>query len=167
MDILNNIVLTVQQGYMAIAGVFIDTFVILNLTAFVIISTGSIASGKTGAELSQYAFSTLFGKGGDVFIAVCMLFFAFSTIVGWYFFGMANIKYLFGSKAIKVYSVLCACFVFFGSIAQVDLVWNLADCLNSLMVLPNILALFVLTGVVVKERNDYMHNYLPNHPDEK
>ena len=85
-----------EQGFVAMIGVFIDTFVILNLTAFVIITTHSIPTGLTGAELSQYAFSTLYGKGGDVFIAVCMLFFAFSTILGWYFFGQANIKYLFG-----------------------------------------------------------------------
>ena len=149
----------VQQGYMAIAGVFIDTFVILNLTAFVIITTGSIASGNTGAELSQFAFATLYGKGGSIFIAICMLFFAFSTIIGWYFFGLANVKYMFGVKAVKVYSVLVACCVFLGSLASVDLVWNLADCLNSLMVIPNILALFVLTGVVVKEKNDYEENF--------
>ena len=80
------------------AGVFIDTFIVLNLTALVILTTKSIPSGKTGAELSQYAFSTLYGKGGNVFIAICMFFFAFSTIIGWYFFGQANIKYLFGPK---------------------------------------------------------------------
>ena len=76
----------VEQGFVAMAGVFIDTFVILNLTALVIITTGSRATGKTGAELSQYAFSTLYGKFGEIFIAICMLFFAFSTIIGWYFF---------------------------------------------------------------------------------
>lgn len=147
----------VEQGYMAIAGVFIDTFVILNLTAFVIISTGALSSGETGAALSQFAFSTLFGKAGDIFIAVCMLFFAFSTIIGWYFFGLANVKYLFGVKAIKVYSVLVAVCVFLGSCVQVDLMWNMADCFNSLMVLPNILALFALSGVIVETRKDFMN----------
>ena len=86
----------VEQGFVAMVGVFIDTFIVLNLTALVIITTKSIPTGKTGAELSQYAFSTLYGKGGDIFIAVCMFFFAFSTIIGWYFFGQANVKYLFG-----------------------------------------------------------------------
>ena len=131
----------VEQGFVAMAGVFIDTFVILNLTALVIITTKSIPSGNTGAALSQYAYSTLYGKGGDIFIAICMLFFAFSTIIGWYFFGQANIKYLFGPKAVKVYSVLVAVCVVLGSLAQVDLVWNMSDCFNSLMVLPNIIAL--------------------------
>ncbi len=93
----------VEQGFVAMIGVFIDTFIVLNLTAFVILTTGSRATGLTGAELSQYAFSSLFGKAGDIFIAICMFFFAFSTIVGWYFFGEANIRYLFGPKAIKFY----------------------------------------------------------------
>ena len=82
----------VEQGFVAMTGVFIDTFVVLNLTALVILTTKSIPSGKTGAELSQYAFSTLYGKGGDIFVAICMFFFAFSTIIGWYFFGQANIN---------------------------------------------------------------------------
>ena len=100
----------VEQGFVAMIGVFIDTFVILNLTALVIITTGSRTTGLTGAQLSQYAFSTLYGKFGEIFIAICMLFFAFSTIIGWYFFGEANIRYLFGAKAVKIYSIIvCIC----------------------------------------------------------
>ena len=147
----------VEQGFVAI-GVFIDTFVILNLTALVIITTHSIPTGKTGAELSQYAFSTLYGKGGDIFIAICMFFFAFSTILGWYFFGQANIKYLFGSKAVKVYSVIVAVCVFLGSLAEVELVWTMQDTFNSLMVIPNILALFALSGVIKQVHDDYFKN---------
>ena len=149
----------VEQGYVAMIGVFIDTFVILNLTALVIITTHAIPTGKTGAELSQYAFSTLYGKGGDVFIAICMFFFAFSTILGWYFFGQANIKYLFGAKAVKVYSVIVAVCVFLGSLAEVELVWTMQDCFNSLMVLPNILALFALSGTIKKVHDDYFKNF--------
>ena len=150
-----------EQGFVAMIGVFIDTFVILNLTAFVIITTHSIPTGLTGAELSQYAFSTLYGKGGDVFIAVCMLFFAFSTILGWYFFGQANIKYLFGPKAVKVYAVLAAVCVFLGSLAEVELVWTMQDTFNSLMVIPNILALFALTGVIKQVHEDYFKTFKP------
>ena len=152
----------VEQGFVAMVGVFIDTLIVLNLTALVIITTKSIPTGKTGAELSQYAFSTLYGKGGDIFIAVCMFFFAFSTIIGWYFFGQANVKYLFGPKAVKVYSVLVAGCVVLGSLAQVDLVWNMADCFNSMMVLPNILALFALSGMIKKVHDDYYQNFLRN-----
>ena len=149
----------VEQGFVAMAGVFIDTFIVLNLTAFVILTTKSIPTGLTGAELSQYAFSTLYGKGGNVFIAICMFFFAFSTIIGWYFFGQANVKYLFGPKAVKIYSVLAACCVFLGSLAEVDLVWNMADCFNSLMVIPNILALFALSKVISQVHKDYFTNF--------
>ncbi|MCI9215820.1 sodium:alanine symporter family protein [Lachnospiraceae bacterium 42-17] len=152
----------VEQGFVAMIGVFIDTFVILNLTAFVIITTHSIPTGKTGAELSQYAFSTLYGKGGDIFIAICMFFFAFSTILGWYFFGQANIKYLFGAKAVKIYSVIVAVCVFLGSLAEVELVWTMQDTFNSLMVIPNILALFALSSVIKKVHDDYFQNFKKN-----
>ena len=152
----------VEQGFVAMIGVFIDTFVILNLTALVIITTGSRTSGFTGAELSQYAFSTLYGKFGEIFIAICMLFFAFSTIIGWYFFGEANIRYLFGAKAVKIYSsIVCICVVL-GSLQEVELVWNMADCFNSLMVIPNAIALIALSGLVKKTHDDYYNNFLPN-----
>ena len=136
-------------------GVFIDTFVILNLTALVIITTQSIPTGLTGTALSQYAFSSVFGKFGNVFIAICMFFFAFSTIIGWYFFGQANVKYLFGKNAVKPYAVLVSLCVLLGSLAQVDLVWNMADMFNGLMVLPNLIALLALSSVVVAETKDY------------
>ena len=150
----------VEQGFLAMIGVFIDTFIVLNMTALVIITTKSIPSGKTGAELSQFAFSTLYGKGGDIFIAVCLFFFAFSTIIGWYFFGEANVKYLFGTKAVRIYAVLVAVCVVLGSLAQVDLVWNMADCFNSMMVIPNILALFMLSKVIKSVHDDYYKKFL-------
>ena len=138
----------VEQGFVAMIGVFIDTFVILNLTALVIITTGSRTTGFTGAQLSQYAFSTLYGKFGEIFIAICMLFFAFSTIIGWYFFGEANIRYLFGAKAVKIYSIIVCICVALGSLQEVDLVWNMADCFNSMMVIPNAIAQVALSGLV-------------------
>lgn len=152
----------VEQGFVAMIGVFIDTFVILNLTALVIITTGSRTSGFTGAELSQYAFSTLYGKFGEIFIAICMLFFAFSTIIGWYFFGEANIRYLFGAKAVKIYSIIVCICVALGSLQEVELVWNMADCFNSMMVIPNAIALVALSGLVKKTHDDYYNNFLPN-----
>ena len=152
----------VEQGFVAMIGVFIDTFVILNLTALVIITTGSRTSGFTGAQLSQYAFSTLYGKFGEIFIAICMLFFAFSTIIGWYFFGEANIRYLFGTKAVKIYSIIVCICVALGSLQEVELVWNMADCFNSMMVIPNAIALVALSGLVKKTHDDYYNNFLPN-----
>ena len=150
------------QGTVAMIGVFIDTFVILNLTALVIITTGSRTTGLTGAQLSQYAFSTLYGKFGEIFIAICMLFFAFSTIIGWYFFGEANIRYLFGAKAVKIYSIIVCICVALGSLQEVELVWNMADCFNSMMVIPNAIALVALSGLVKKTHDDYYNNFLPN-----
>ena len=152
----------VEQGFVAMIGMFIDTFVILNLTALVIITTGSRTTGLTGAQLSQYAFSTLYGKFGEIFIAICMLFFAFSTIIGWYFFGEANIRYLFGAKAVKIYSIIVCICVALGSLQEVDLVWNMADCFNSMMVIPNAIALVALSGLVKKTHDDYYNNFLPN-----
>lgn len=87
-----------EQGEIAMVSVFIDTFVVLTLTAMVILTSDVLGSGATGAALAQLAFSRGFGKAGDVFIALCMLFFAFSTIIGWYFFGEINFKALFGKK---------------------------------------------------------------------
>ena len=152
----------VEQGFVAMIGVFIDTFVILNLTALVIITTGSRTTGLTGAQLSQYAFSTLYGKFGEIFIAICMLFFAFSTIIGWYFFGETNIRYLFGAKAVKIYSIIVCICVALGSLQEVELVWNMADCFNSMMVIPNAIALVALSGLVKKTHDDYYNNFLPN-----
>ena len=152
----------VEQGFVAMSGVVIDTFVILNLTALVIITTGSRTTGLTGAQLSQYAFSTLYGKFGEIFIAICMLFFAFSTIIGWYFFGEANIRYLFGAKAVKIYSIIVCICVALGSLQEVELVWNMADCFNSMMVIPNAIALVALSGLVKKTHDDYYNNFLPN-----
>ncbi len=146
----------VEQGFVAITGVFIDTFVVLNLTALVILTTMNLSETTlTGAELSQAAFSAVYGHGGVIFIAICMLFFAFSTILGWFFFGKANINYLFGAKAIVPYAIVVAVCVFLGTLAEVKLVWNMADCFNSLMVLPNIVALFALSKKIKEVHDDY------------
>lgn len=138
------------QGLAAMISVFIDTFVILNLTVFSVLTTGALESGKDGTALTQYAFSTVFGSFGDIFIAICLLFFAFSTILGWHFFGAINVKYLFGQKGVKIYSLLVILFIIIGSTLKVSLVWSLADFFNGLMVIPNALALLALSGVVVK-----------------
>ena len=137
-----------DQGAVAIVSVFIDTFVILTLTGLVLITSGLIPDGLTGTALTQAAFSQAFGPFGQVFIAICMLFFAFSTILGWYFFGEVNFKALFSAKALPVYSVIVVLFVLVGSSLKVDLVWALADFFNGLMAIPNLIALLALSGVV-------------------
>ncbi len=147
-----------EQGFVAMMGVFIDTFVILNLTALVIITTRSVTPDGSliGTALTQAGFSSVFGKFGDIFIAICMFFFAFSTIIGWYFFGEANIKYLFGSKAVKVYGVLVCLCVLLGTLGEVSLVWTMSDMFNGLMVVPNLIGLLALTTVVKAVHKEYI-----------
>lgn len=150
----------VEQGFVAMMGVFIDTFVILNLTALVIITTRSVTPDGSvlGTALTQAAFSSVFGKLGDIFIAICMLFFAFSTIIGWYFFGESNIKYLFGSKAVRVYSIIVCVCVLLGTLGEVAIVWTMSDMFNGLMVIPNLIGLLALTGVIKAVHNEYIKN---------
>ena len=144
-----------EQGLTAMMGVFIDTFIILNLTVFSVLTTGAMSSGCDGIELTQYAFVSNFGSWGDIFIAVCLLFFAFSTILSWHFFGKINFEYLFGKKFGIIYSIVVVAFIIIGSTLKLELVWQLSDFFNGLMVIPNALALLALSGVVVKmSKND-------------
>lgn len=150
-----------QQGFVAIIGVFIDTFVILTLTALVILTSGTLLpdGSLTGTALTQASFNSVFGSFGSIFIAICMFFFAFSTIIGWYFFGEANIRYLWGKKAVKPYALLVSIFIVIGSALRVDLVWTLADTFNAFMVVPNLLALLALSGSIAAINKDYYHNF--------
>ncbi len=157
-----------DQGVVAIIGVFIDTFIVLTLNALVIISTlytpgGILANGFTGNEinaagetiartnLAQTAFGEAFGTAfGSIFVAVCLLFFAFSTVLSWNMFGRINAIYLFGHRSVIVYQIISLVFIFLGTLASNDLVWELSDLFNQLMVIPNTIALFALTGMVLK-----------------
>ena len=153
-----------DQGVIAMAGVFIDTFIVLTMTALVVISTlyaggGILASGSaegvSKANMAQLAFGEAFGtSAGSMFIAICLLFFAFSTIISWNLFGKINVVYLFGKKSEKIYAVIAVIFTFLGSCLSNDLVWELTDMFNQLMVLPNALALLALSGVVGKACKD-------------
>ena len=155
-----------DQGVVAMIGVFIDTFVVLTLNALVIISTlytldGVLANGYTEqsvnaageaimkSNLAQTAFSSVFGGFGNIFVAICLFFFAFSTVLSWNMFGKINVIYLFGEKMVGVYQVIALVFIFLGTLASNDLVWELSDMFNQLMVIPNALALLALTGMVV------------------
>ena len=145
----------VQQGLFAMVGLFIDTFVIVNMTAFVILASGALDGKLTGIALTQQAFTIGLGPIGNGFVAVCLLFFAFTTIIGWYFFAEQNVKYLFGTQAISIYRVIVLCFLMLGSFLQVTLVWELADLFNGLMVIPNVIALIGLSKLVAKALEDY------------
>ena len=155
-----------DQGVVAMIGVFIDTFVVLTMTALTVISTlytgdGPLADmvstgvpeGIAKTNMSQLAFSSVFGSTiGNGFVAVCLFFFAFSTVIGWNLFGRTNMNYLFGKKSNLVYSIIALVFIFLGSILSNDLVWELTDMFNQLMVIPNAIALFALTRLVTDKK---------------
>ena len=153
----------VEQGILGIVAVFIDTFIVLNVTVFTVLSSGVVKfegsePTMTGILLVQEAFSQhLFGgsKLGYHFIAICLFFFAFSTIIGWYYFGETNIRYLFGTKGLIPYQLLVVIFVFVGSLLKIGLVWDLSDLFNGIMVIPNLIALLFLSGTVAKILKDY------------
>ena len=154
-----------EQGTVAMAGVFIDTFAVLSLNALVIISTLYVTGGPlhdcgaaaslsdvfTKTNLAQTAFGVVYGeKFGAMFIAVALFFFAFSTILGWNMFGKTNMAYLFGATGVKVYTVISLIFVFLGTVMASDLVWELTDFANYLMVLPNVIGLFGCSALVTE-----------------
>lgn len=156
-----------EQGTVAIMGVFIDTFVILTLNALVVISTlytsdGPLANGYTEAvmdilsktNLVQTAFGSVFDSSlGAMFVAICLVFFAFSTILSWNLFGKINAVYLFGQKnpkkAVLFYTIIALFFIMLGTLVSSDFVWELTDMFNNLMVIPNVIALFALTNLVM------------------
>ncbi len=153
-----------KQGVAAMIGVFIDTFVVLTMTALVVISTlyagngplaGGSADGISKTNMAQLAFSNVFGTGlGNAFVAIALLFFAFSTILSWNLFGKINVQYLFGKKATVVYTIIALVFIFLGSILSNDLVWELTDMFNNLMVIPNVIGLIGLSRLVTVVASD-------------
>ncbi len=163
----------VEQGVLGVVAVFIDTFIVLNITVFTVLSADIVkfgADGKPlikGIELVQKAFAQhLFGASfGYTFIALCLLFFAFSTIIGWYYFGESNIRYLFGKKGLIPYQLLVVAFIFLGSLLKIDLVWELVDFFNGIMVVPNLIALLLLSGVVAKLLREYNQGIQYNKED--
>ena len=155
-----------EQGTVAMIGVFIDNFVVLTITALTVIITlytkggiladGTIPEAINKTNLAQTAFGTLLGEaGGNIFIAIALFFFAFSTVLGWNMFGKINVQYLFGKNpktekiATYVYTAISLIFIFLGTLASNDLVWELSDMFNQLMVIPNVIGLVACTGLVV------------------
>ena len=155
-----------DQGVVAMMGVFIDTFIVLTFNALVIVSTlyvgenAPLAHGYVGdalsifnkANLAQSAFSSIMGDSiGFKFVAICLFFFAFSTILSWNLFGKINMEWLFGKNSRLIYIAISIIFIFLGTIMSNDLVWELSDMFNQLMVIPNVLALFALSYIVIGE----------------
>lgn len=146
----------VVQGTVAMVGVFIDTIIVCTATALIILATGAQNSNFEGPAVTMEGFRIAFGDLGAQFLALALLFFAFTTIIGWYYFGETNVKYLFNSKgAVRVYQVLVFIFIIVGTTLEVSLVWELADMFNGLMVIPNIIGLFILIKEAKRISSDY------------
>tara|TARA_E500000178_G_scaffold235145_1_gene231610 strand:+ start:1271 stop:2605 length:1335 start_codon:yes stop_codon:yes gene_type:complete len=148
----------VRQGTVAMLGTFIDTLIICTMTALVIITTGVYANGEAGAVLSITAFNTgLMGSGGVV--TAGLVVFAFTTVLGWSFYGERCTEFLFGEKAILPFRLVWVAVVVIGSVAgDRGVVWGVADTLNGLMALPNLIALLLLSGTVFRLTREYRFN---------
>lgn len=147
----------VKQGLIQTLGVFTDTIIICSCTAFIILlSPIDLTSGATGIQLTQAALSSHVGSWGSYFIAICILLFAFSSIIGNYYYGESNIEFLSKNKyTLVVYRILVIAMVFIGSIASMDLVWTLADVFMGLMAISNLIAIVLLGNIAIKVLNDY------------
>ena len=159
-----------EQGVAAMIGVFHDTFVVITMTALVVISCTYVGDGvlanADGASyaqiiadaginktnIAQLSFGSVIGSSvGNIYVAICLMFFAFTTIISWNLFGKINFNFLFGKKATIVYSIIAVIFIFVGTVVQEnELVWLIQDTFNQFMVLPNAIAMFALAGLVVK-----------------
>ncbi len=151
----------VHQGLYGIFEVFMDTIVICTLTSLTIIISGvDISFGvKPGSELITSAFASVFGgKIASLFIAIALVLFAFSTVLGWALYGTRCVQYLFGMKAIRVYQIIFAIVIVIGCVSPIDVVWDLSDTFNGLMAIPNFVALFGLSGVVAKLTKEHFAN---------
>ena len=156
-----------EQALSAMFGVLVS-LVICTSTALVVLVTEAYTKvdvdGKflKGSQLTQVAFKSAFGEAGAILLALCIIFFAFTTIVGWYYFGESNIKLLFGKSAIWPYRIIVLLFVVMGALAEVDIVWSLADIFNSLMVLPNLIDIVWLSSEVKELLTDYNKKFEEN-----
>ena len=153
----------VRQGMWGIFEVFFDTFVVCTMTAIVVLSTGYIdlstgapAAGLNGDTLVSDAFMQVFGQAGSWFVAVAMLFFAFTTVLGWSQYGSKAVEYLFGTKAVKVYKVIFVLMIVSGAIMEGGLAWDLSDTFNGLMMIPNLIGVLALFPLVIRITKNYV-----------
>jgi len=149
----------VTQALVSMTQTFIDTIIICSMTGFAILVSDVLNTGLTGATLTQKAFETaLPGEWGGIIVSIGLIFFAYSTILGWSYYGEKSVEYLLGEKSVKPYRLLFILMVFVGAIVKLDLVWTFADIMNGLMALPNLIALLGLSGIVAAETQNYFNN---------
>ncbi|MCG7598538.1 sodium:alanine symporter family protein [Halomonas sp. McH1-25] len=145
----------VRQGLVAMLGTFIDTIIVCSITALAILTTSDWTSGETGAALTSMAFDNTLPGVGQYVVSFALAVFAFTTILGWAFYGEKCFEYLFGVRSIKLYRVVYILAIFAGAVAPLDFVWLMASVFNALMAIPNLIALALLSPVVFKLTKDY------------
>lgn len=144
------------QGLWGMWEVFIDTLVVCTMTALVILVTGVMTSGQTGAELTSQAFSTGLPGPGGYLVLISIALFAYTTMLTWNFYGEKSWEYLFGRKVVLPYRLVFLAFLYVGAVGGLQLIWSIADTLNGLMAAPNLVALILLAGVLVREKREYL-----------
>ena len=154
----------VHQGMVAMLGTFIDTIIMCTLTGLVIITTGAWLSGDQGATMSALAFSSVLGEAGRHVVSVGLAIFAFTTIIGWSYYGERCAAYLLGTSVIPFYRIAWVVAILLGAVFKLNLVWAFADLFNGLMALPNLVALLLLSPVIFSETRNYMHNRKQSQP---
>ena len=152
----SNVKEPVKQGMWGIFEVFFDTIIVCTLTALVILSTDALETGLGGAQLSIEAFKSVFGSGAGVFMSVALSLFAFTTLLGWSYYGQIAMEYIAGVKSIVYYKVIFLAVMFFGATMHLELIWNISDTLNAFMAIPNLIAVLLLSKKVISITNNYM-----------
>ena len=144
----------ITQALVSMTQTFIDTLIVCTMTGLVLILTGAWSNGQNGAELTTTAFA-MGMPGGAYIVTVGLVLFAYSTILGWCYYGEKSIEYLFGIKSVLPYRIVFVIFVGIGAVAKLSIVWNISDALNGLMAIPNLIGLIMLTPVIVSETKKY------------
>ena len=159
----SNVKEPVMQGMWGIFEVFFDTFVVCTMTAIVVLSSGFIdletglaLEGVSDATLVSQAFGNAFGPIGEIFVAIAMLLFAFTTVLGWSQYGTKAVEYLFGSKGVKVYRVIFVIMIISGAVMTSSLAWDISDTFNGLMMIPNLIGVVALFPLVAKITQNYI-----------
>ncbi len=145
----------VRQGLVAMMGTFIDTIIICSITGLAIVVTGAYTSGESGAALSMLAFSKALPYVGEYVVTLGLIVFAFTTLVGWSFYGEKSVYYIFGQKAIIPFRIIWVLVIPFGSMMDLKFIWLLADTLNALMAIPNLIAIALLSPVIFMLTKEY------------
>ena len=152
----------VEQGLISMTGTFIDTLIICSLTGLTILITGVWDGNLNGVSLTQAAFASVFANFGSVLLSVFLVLFAFTTILGWNYYGERCFEFLFGVRYIRVYRLLFVLMIVLGGFVGLEAVWIIADIVNALMALPNLIALLVLSPIVISETKRYFDKHRKN-----